>query len=132
MNNSCKRSMRDSDASVPRRVPEASVAAAVAAANRATLSPLVPSQLAAIDRAYQTALAALPASPATTAGIRVGEQAAAALLAFRANDGADTLEHYRPHTTAGVYVPTVVPVLSQWPQRTPWLLTRPDQFRPGP
>ena len=113
-------------------VPEASVAAAVAAANRATLSQLVPSQQAAIDRAYQTALAALPQSPATTAGLRVGEQAAAALLAFRAHDGAATLERYRPHTTAGVYVPTVIPVLSQWPQRTPWILTSPDQFRPGP
>jgi hypothetical protein len=112
--------------------PEASVAAAVAAANRATLSPLVPSQQAAIDHAYQTALAALPDSPAKTAGIEVGEQAAAALLAFCAHDGADTRESYRPHTTAGVYVPAVVPVLSQWPQRTPWILTRPDQFRPGP
>src|SRR5262249_16746057 len=44
----------------------------------------------------------------------------------------DLLESYRPHTTAGVYVPAVIPVLSQWPQRTPWILTRPDQFRPGP
>jgi hypothetical protein len=112
--------------------PEASVAAVVAAANRATLSPLVPSQQAAIDHAYQTALAALPDSPATTAGIEVGAQAAAALLAFCANDGADTPESYRPYTTAGVSVPAVVPVLSQWPQRTPWILTRPDPFRPGP
>jgi hypothetical protein len=115
-----------------RAAPGASVAAAVAAATRTTLSQLVPSQQAAIDRAYQTALAALPEDPAKTAGIGVGEQAATALLAFCAGDGADTLESYRPHTMAGVYVPTVVPVLSQWPQRKPWIMTRPDQFRPGP
>jgi hypothetical protein len=29
-------------------------------------------------------------------------------------------------------VPTVIPVVSQWPQRTPWLMTSPAQFRPGP
>ena len=61
--------------------PGASVDAAVAAANRATLSQLVPSQQAAIDSAYQTALSALPDGPAKTAGIAVGEQAAAAILA---------------------------------------------------
>jgi len=39
---------------------------------------------------------------------------------------------YRPLTTAGVYVPTVVPIAVQWPQRKPWLMTGPAQFRPGP
>ena len=29
-------------------------------------------------------------------------------------------------------MPTVIPVVSQWPQRTPWLMTSPAQFRPGP
>jgi hypothetical protein len=32
----------------------------------------------------------------------------------------------------GVYVPTVIPAVPQWPQRKPWLLTSPAQFRPGP
>src|SRR5262249_34074269 len=41
-------------------------------------------------------------------------------------------ESYRPHTTAGVYVPTVIPIVSQWPQRKPWVMARADQFRPGP
>jgi hypothetical protein len=70
--------------------------------------------------------------PAKTAGIAVGEQAAAAIVAWRLDDGAATGETYRPHTTAGVYVPTVIPVVSQWPQRKPWLMTSPAQFRPGP
>jgi hypothetical protein len=109
-----------------------SVDAAVAAANRATLSQLVPSQQAAIDSAYQAALSAMPAGEAKPPGLAVGEKAAAAVLAWRADDGTATVEMYRPHTTAGVYVPTVIPVAPQWPQRKPWLLTNPAQFRPGP
>ena len=112
--------------------PGASVEAAVAEANRATLSQLVPSQQAAIDSAYQAALSAIPPGQAKTAGLAVGEKAAAAILAWRAEDGAATGETYRPHTTAGVYVPTVIPAVPQWPQRTPWLMTSPAQFRPGP
>jgi hypothetical protein len=112
--------------------PGASVDAAVAEANRATLLQLVPSQQTAIDNAYQAALSAIPAGQAKTAGLAVGEKAAAAILAWGAVDGASTGETYRPHTTAGVYVPTVIPVVSQWPQRKPWLMTNPAQFRPGP
>ena len=112
--------------------PGASIEAAVAEANRATLLQLVPSQQTAIDNAYQAALAAIPAGQAKTAGLAVGEKAAAVILAWGAEDGAATEETYRPRTTAGVYVPTVIPVVSQWPQRKPWLLTNPAQFRPGP
>jgi hypothetical protein len=110
----------------------ASVEAATAAATHATLAKLVPSQQAAIDTAYHAALAKIADGPAKTAGIAVGEKAAAAILAGRVDDGASTGETYRPHTTPGVYVPTVIPAVSQWPQRKPWLMTSPDQFRPGP
>src|SRR5262245_49877807 len=89
--------------------PGASVEAAVAAANRATLSALAPVQQATIDKAYQAALATLPDGLAKTAGIAVGEQAATAILALCASDGFDTPESYRPYTTPGVYVPTVLP-----------------------
>jgi hypothetical protein len=109
--------------------PGASVDAAVAAANHAMLLKLTPSQQAAIDSAYQAKLSAIPDGPAKTGGITVGEQAAAAILALRAEDGA-TPESYRPHTTPGIYVPTVIPF--QWPQRKPWVMTSADQFRPGP
>jgi hypothetical protein len=112
--------------------PGASIDAAVAAANRATLIQLVPTQQPAIDTAYHAALSAIPAGSAQTAGLAVGEKAAAAILAWGAEDGAATRETYRPHTTAGVYVPTVIPVVSQWPQRKPWLMTSPAQFRPDP
>ncbi|MDM0110003.1 vanadium-dependent haloperoxidase [Variovorax sp. J22R24] len=110
----------------------ASIEAAIAAANRATLTKLVPSQQASIDSAYHAALATIADGPAKSQGIAVGEQAAAAVLASRADDGAAVAEAYRPRATAGVYVPTVVPAASQWPQRKPWLMTSAGQFRPGP
>jgi PAP2 superfamily len=112
--------------------PGASVDAAIAAANRTTLARLLPSQQAAIDSAYHAALAKIADGPAKTSGIAVGEQAAAAILAMRADDGAAAGETYRPQTAAGVYVPTVIPAVTQWPQRKPWLMTSPSQFRPGP
>jgi hypothetical protein len=110
----------------------ASVDAAIAAANRGVLAQVLPGQQAAINAAYQAALAKIADGPAKAAGIAVGEQAAAAVLAARMNDGAATPETYRPHTTAGNYVPTVIPVAPQWPQRKPWLMSSSAQFRPGP
>lgn len=116
----------------PRAEGGASVDAAVAAANRATLAKLLPSQQANIDSAYQTALLGIPDEAAKNAGIAVGEKAAAAMLAARADDGGATPEFYRPQTTPGVYVPTVIPAAPQWPQRKPWLMTSASQFRPAP
>jgi hypothetical protein len=112
--------------------PGASVDAAIAAANRTALAKLLPSQQAAIDTAYQAALAKIADGAAKTSGIAVGEQAAAAILASRADDGAGAAETYRPQTAPGVYLPTVIPAVTQWPQRKPWLMTSPAQFRPGP
>jgi len=112
--------------------PGASVEAAVAAANHAALLALVPSQKAAIDATYEAALARIADAPAKSAGLAIGQSAAAALLALRAGDGAAAGEAYRPRVTAGVYVPTVIPAVPQWPQRKPWLLESPAQFRPGP
>jgi PAP2 superfamily len=112
--------------------PGASVDAAIAAAHRTALVKLLPSQQSAIDSAYRTALAKVPDGAAKTSGIAVGEQAAAAILAMRADDGAAAAETYRPQTAAGVYVPTVIPAVTHWPQRKPWLMTSSSQFRPGP
>jgi hypothetical protein len=126
---------------ITRRYPEtpriqatadASVDAAVAAANRATLASLLPTQTAAIQGAYDRALAAIPDGPAKSSGIAAGNAAAAAVLAERATDGATAQESYRPFTSAGVYVPTTVPAVPQWPARKPWLMTSGSQFRPGP
>lgn len=77
----------------------ASVEAAVAAANRAVLSKLAPSQQAAIDSAVRSALSAVPDGPAKKEGVAVGERAVAAILSLRAGDGADLPEGYRPQAS---------------------------------
>jgi len=112
--------------------PGASVEAAIAAANRAVLVEHIPGEKAAIEAVYQTALAAIPDGQAKVDGTAVGEKAAAAILARAAADGSNVPETYQPRTTPGVYVPTTIPVFSTWTKRTPWIMARPDQFRPGP
>ena len=112
--------------------PGASVDAAVAAVNRSVLMKLAPSQHAAIEAAYQQALAGIPDGKARTDGIAIGEQALAELILRRAAKAADTV-YYRPVTRPGMYVPTVVPVGGDAvPVTLCWVLDRVDQFRPGP
>ncbi len=110
--------------------PGASVDAAVTAATRSVLLKLMPTQQAAIEADYQAALKPMPDGAAKTGGIAVGEQAAAACLTRE--DGMGHPDTYRPHTTAGVYVPTLLPAVPNWGKRKPWALASGDQFRPGP
>lgn len=108
-----------------------SVEAAVAAANRAVFTKLLPAQQASVDRMAEAALAAIPDGAAKTAGIAAGELAAANVFARRASDAAAG-ETYRPHTTPGTYVPTATPAVPTWSTRTPWLMTSASQFRAAP
>lgn len=110
----------------------ASIDAAVATANRAMLTQLVPTQRDLIERYYGQAISAIPDGSAKSAGIAVGEDAAAAVLKTRADDSVSVTETYRPQAAAGVYVSTSLPLVPQWPQRKPWVMTSADQFRPGP
>jgi hypothetical protein len=110
----------------------ASVEAAVAGASRATLVNLVPAKAIDVELAFQKVMASIPDGSSKDAGLSVGERAAAAALAARLDDGFAAIEIYRPYTIAGVYVPTAVPLASQWPRRKPWLMTSASQFRPGP
>jgi hypothetical protein len=112
--------------------PGASVEAAVAAATRTALLKLMPTQQAAIEADYEAALKSVPDGPAKADGTAVGERAAAAVLAACADDGWSVPNTYRPHTTAGVYVPTMLPAAPHWGKRKAWVLARADQFRPGP
>src|SRR2546425_11936095 len=66
----------------------APIDAAVAAANRVALLELIPGEKAAIEAAYQSAIAAVPDGAARADGIAVGERAAAVILARAANGGA--------------------------------------------
>jgi hypothetical protein len=107
-------------------------AAAVAAASRASLMALLPQQEPAIAAAYKAALSKLDDGPDKDAGVLIGEAAAARVVARSAQDGAAAPEQYRPHAAPGAYVPTTAVAAAQWPQRKPWLLESPAQFRPGP
>jgi hypothetical protein len=112
--------------------PGASIDAAVAAATRGALLKLMPGQQAAIDTDYQAALGLVADGPEKSRGIAVGEQASTAIVAMCADDGVTAADVYRPHAAAGVYVPTLLPAVPHWGKRRPWVMTRGDQFRPGP
>ncbi|MBP1642133.1 MAG: phosphoesterase, PA-phosphatase related protein [Acidobacteria bacterium] len=110
----------------------ASAEAAAAAAARTVLVRLLPDQLESIEAAYAAATAGVPAGESKSAGIALGEAAGRACLARREGDGSGSQESYRPRTLPGVYVPTTLPVSSQWPRVRPWLLDDGAQLRPGP
>ena len=109
-----------------------SVDAAVATASRAVLVKFVPAKALDVEMAYKKAMAAIPDGVSKNEGSSAGERAAAAVMASRADDGFAAVETYRPYTIAGVYVPTVVPLVSHWSGRKPWLMTGASQFRPAP
>jgi hypothetical protein len=111
--------------------PGASIDAAVAAAMRGTLGKLLAPQAAEVEAAYQAALAALPEGASRSAGIAVGEKAAAAIMALRSADGAAAPDSYVPFTQAGAYVPTAPAWVPHWGKRKPWVLASGDQLRPG-
>ncbi|WP_169732508.1 vanadium-dependent haloperoxidase [Derxia gummosa] len=92
----------------------ADVAAAVAAAARKALLATTTGQTARIESWYSSQIAALTAGPAVTAGIALGEQAAAGIIAARTGDGAesadvslstDAITNGIP-PAAGAYIPT--------------------------
>ena len=104
--------------------------AAAAAAAHGVLLVFHPERQAALDSALTASLAAIPDGDPKAKGIELGRKAAAEIIALRAKDGANEPENYRPHTSAGVYVPTVIPVFSHFPAVTPFAMTSGTQFRP--
>lgn len=110
----------------------ASKDAAAAAAAHAALVALHPDQKMALDAHLLASLQHIPEGEAKASAIGLGRKATAEILAWRANDGANTPESYRPYTAAGVYVPTAIPVSSTYGRVTPWTMTTGSQFRPAP
>ncbi len=104
---------------------------AAAAAAHFALVRLYPDRAKEFDSAYQTSLAAVPDGAPKSSGIQLGEQVAAEILTLRAKDDADAPNTYRPYTSAGIYVPTTLPVGSSWGQVTPFALKEGSQFRPA-
>src|SRR3989475_5462449 len=111
-------------------------AAAAAAAHTALLS-LFPSQQSVIDAKFQDSLSQIGGGVHVRQGIRVGEEAANAILAARANDGSDsTPSVFVPQSGPGEYQLTPPnfhqPVFTNWPDVRPFALETGDQFRPPP
>ncbi|HWY54389.1 MAG TPA: vanadium-dependent haloperoxidase [Terriglobales bacterium] len=132
---------------MPAASPDASESAAVAAAVHDTLVHHFPAQAASnpaatppfigLDELYSTYLASLSDAPAEISqGIAVGQQAAAALIALRQDDGIVGVSSYVFQTPSpGVYQPT--PPFPYVGPQTPWIanmrpftMTAPDQFLP--
>jgi hypothetical protein len=74
--------------------PTYSQDAAAATAAFHVVRALVPSQLSVLQPKYDASLAAIPDGPAKDGGIRVGEAAAAAMLAARENDGRNPVDPF--------------------------------------
>ena len=77
-------------------------------------------------------LATIPDSEAKDRGVRLGEEVASKMLELRVDDGSKTPNAYRPVTKPGVYVPTNVTIGWEGLTMTPFAMTSPSQFRPGP
>jgi hypothetical protein len=126
----------ESYASTPAVVLPASADAAVAAAGHDVLVALFPGQTADLDAKYAASLDDLPDDAARTNGIAVGQQAAAAILAARAQDGRDGSVTYVPGADPGTWVPTPPAFLAAQAPETglvqPLALNSASQFRPDP
>jgi hypothetical protein len=107
--------------------------AAALAAGCATLTALVlPAQKAAVATACDDMAARLPAGAYSEEARRFGEGVAAALVAARSDAGLMAPSRYRPFTTAGTYVPTLLPIGWELLQAKPIMMTSPSQFRSLP
>jgi len=119
----------------------ADVRAAVAtAAYRAARGRVADSQFAYLDERYSSYMAALPDGQAKSDGIGVGEAAAAALLALRANDGFDNVVLYSCSSVPPPYAEFepnggcgTQPVDAKIGQVEPFASADPDEYLPdGP
>lgn len=94
--------------------------------------------LASVEADYTAALGAIPAGSAKAQGITVGQAAAVAILALRANDGSGTLfidTAYPQGTQPGQWRFTPgfpFAVAPGWANVTPFVLRDASQYIPGP
>lgn len=116
---------------------KASDAAAADEAAHDVLVGLYPAFQSTLDTELSEQLAQIPTGEARDNGIEVGSIVAAAVLANRADDGANAPQPvFTPGTQAGDYrltPPNFAPAdFTQWPDVTPFAIARADEFRPGP
>lgn len=117
-------------------LPNAAGADETAAADQAAysvLSALVPSQQTTFNSALASQLAAIPDGPAKTAGIALGNAAAARVIALRAGDHSSDTVPYAPGNAPGNWRPTgtaqAPAINTQWPYVTPFSLPSGSVFR---
>jgi hypothetical protein len=110
--------------------PDTSQDAAAASAAANVLLGIVPNTN--VRATLASYLATIPNSEAKDRGVALGEEVAAKMLQLRADDGSKTPNAYRPVTQPGVYVPTTVTIGWEAITMTPFAMTSPSQFRPGP
>ena len=116
--------------------PGARADAAAAEAGHDTLVALYPSMKAALDQQLAGELAAIPDGVAKGQGVQAGHLSTAFMLSARVDDGSGvTLPPFVGGTQPGDWrpaPPTFSPaVFTQWSLVTPFVLDRPDQFRPA-
>ena len=112
--------------------PGASPEAAAASAAHGVLLGLFPDQQASLDTTLKASLAQVAEGEPRTRGRGAGPEGGGRDMALRAKDGITAAESYRPVTTAGVYVPTVIPVSSTIGSAHAMGDERGRQFRPAP
>jgi hypothetical protein len=123
---------------IPAAANGASPAAAIATAAHHVLVAQAPASAAALDTRYANFLAALPPCAAAhpdciATGVQAGANAAASILAMRANDGSATPDlPYAAPLVAGVYQQTVgspPPRFEGWQYVVPFGVRSASQFR---
>ena len=114
----------------------ASAEAAAVAAAHTVLKNHFPGSGPSLDAARAASLATIPDGTGKTTGIAVGEAAAVAMIALRANDGSATPLPYTPFTDPGFWQPTppafAPAALLHWAKVTPFGLVSGSQFRSDP
>ena len=110
--------------------------AAASVAAHDVLVHLNPAKAAEFDAALFASLALVADGQAKTDGIATGAAFAAAAIAGRLNDGSSVMGSYSPTGLPGDWAPTppgfAPPLMPQYANVTPWLMSSPAEFLPGP
>ena len=124
---------------LPRAPEGTSMKAAIAQSAHDTLVALFSAQTTSFDEQLATDLAAIEDGQAKSDGIALGQQAAAAILAMRANDGSDHPEpvvgvDYIPGDGPGIWRPDpiskgTIALGALWSEVRPFSMTSAEQFR---
>jgi hypothetical protein len=118
----------------PAHLRPASAEAAAIAAAHGILVRLLPNQEATLDAARTNSLAAIRDGKKKENGITIGEEVAERLLQI--HNGVIPTLAYTPGSGPGMWQPTppgfLPALLPGFAQVTPFALTNPSQFRPGP